>query len=138
MRSRRRHYSSSNASSSSQSNTDTRDCARRCSKALASMPATDPDSFAALSADALAERVLPGLAEAPRLASLASLDAEGADGVDLSAPEATANPRAVLLAALNTSARLVLGQQRKPGKLAAVATPRAVGPKREQHSRLRT
>jgi len=50
-------------------------------------------------ADALAERVLPGLAEAPRLASLASLDAEGADGVDLSAPEATANPRAVLLAA---------------------------------------
>ena len=50
-------------------------------------------------ADALAERVLPGLAEAPKLASLASLDAEGADGVDLSAPEATANPRAVLLAA---------------------------------------
>ena len=50
-------------------------------------------------ADALAEHVLPGLAEAPKLASLASLDAEGADGVDLSAPEATANPRAVLLAA---------------------------------------
>ena len=63
-------------------------------------------------AAALVKQILPGLAEASRarlldaetrvrpasLASLASLDAEE-DGVDLSAPEATANPRAALLAA---------------------------------------
>ena len=60
-------------------------------------------------AAALVKQILPGLAEASRArlldaetrvrpASLASLDAEE-DGIDLSAPEAIANPRAALLAA---------------------------------------